>query len=100
FCCLFSLLCPVLSFFYFFYFFSFFIFFFFNDTATTDIYTLSLHDALPILLVYVKYSSVTIILHFPALYFCILSLLPRYHLVPCILLKQSKTRELFKYIVK
>src|SRR6266536_3118084 len=25
------------------------IFFFFNDTATTDIYTLSLHDALPIL---------------------------------------------------
>src|SRR5438093_7009195 len=25
-------------------------FFFFNDTATTDIYTLSLHDALPILL--------------------------------------------------
>src|SRR5215467_2202501 len=29
---------------YFFYFF----FFFFNDTATTEIYTLSLHDALPI----------------------------------------------------
>src|SRR2546430_16246536 len=28
---------------------SFFIFFFFNDTATTEIYTLSLHDALPIL---------------------------------------------------
>ena len=27
---------------------SFFFFFFFNDTATTDIYTLSLHDALPI----------------------------------------------------
>src|SRR5712664_4857489 len=26
----------------------FFLFFFFNDTATTDIYTLSLHDALPI----------------------------------------------------
>src|SRR5207237_9243676 len=25
-----------------------FIFFFFNDTSTTDIYTLSLHDALPI----------------------------------------------------
>src|SRR2546427_6129976 len=25
-----------------------FIFFFFNDTATTEIYTLSLHDALPI----------------------------------------------------
>src|SRR3712207_6964391 len=29
---------------------SYFSFFFFNDTATTEIYTLSLHDALPILL--------------------------------------------------
>src|SRR5689334_23894601 len=28
--------------------FSVYIFFFFNDTATTEIYTLSLHDALPI----------------------------------------------------
>src|SRR6266568_7757098 len=27
-------------------------FFFFNDTATTEIYTLSLHDALPICLIY------------------------------------------------
>src|SRR6266498_5958522 len=36
-------------FFFFVFFFSFFIFFFFfNDTATTEIYTLSLHDALPI----------------------------------------------------
>src|SRR5215813_15354369 len=34
-------LCCLLSFFLFF-------FFFFNDTATTEIYTLSLHDALPI----------------------------------------------------
>src|SRR5438309_11892472 len=34
----FFLLCYFLSFF----------FFFFNDTATTEIYTLSLHDALPI----------------------------------------------------
>src|SRR6185312_17114782 len=34
-------------FFYLFFFF-FFFFFFFNDTATTEIYTLSLHDALPI----------------------------------------------------
>ena len=33
-------------FFFFLFFFSFF--FFFNDTATTEIYTLSLHDALPI----------------------------------------------------
>src|SRR6266480_7775764 len=29
--------------------FSLLFFFFFNDTATTEIYTLSLHDALPIL---------------------------------------------------
>ena len=29
---------------------SLFLFFFFNDTATTEIYTLSLHDALPIYL--------------------------------------------------
>src|SRR5256885_13128684 len=29
----------------------FFFFFFFNDTATTEIYTLSLHDALPILII-------------------------------------------------
>ena len=40
------------SFCFFFFFFSFFFFFFFfNDTATTEIYTLSLHDALPILIV-------------------------------------------------
>src|SRR5260221_9202436 len=30
----------------------FFFFFFFNDTATTEIYTLSLHDALPISLLH------------------------------------------------
>src|SRR6266511_6481865 len=30
------------------YFYIFFFFFFFNDPATTEIYTLSLHDALPI----------------------------------------------------
>src|SRR5260370_36205540 len=36
-CYIFTLLLSLLSF-----------FFFFNDTATTEIYTLSLHDALPI----------------------------------------------------
>src|SRR6266478_9459395 len=36
---LFSFVCPI---------FVSFLFFFFNDTATTEIYTLSLHDALPI----------------------------------------------------
>src|SRR5256885_11444953 len=33
-----------------------FFFFFFNDTATTEIYTLSLHDALPISMVLSKPS--------------------------------------------
>ena len=37
--------CVLVVFFFFFLLF----FFFFNDTATTEIYTLSLHDALPIL---------------------------------------------------
>ena len=41
--------CGIFLFFFFFVFvFFFFFFFFFNDTATTEIYTLSLHDALPI----------------------------------------------------
>ena len=34
--------------------FFFFLIFFFNDTATTEIYTLSLHDALPIFNCYRK----------------------------------------------
>src|SRR5271165_6852002 len=40
------------------------LFFFFNDTATTEIYTLSLHDALPIPIVlkYIPNASVTAIL--------------------------------------
>src|SRR2546421_1143987 len=33
-------------------------FFFFNDTATTEIYTLSLHDALPISLALVAFAAV------------------------------------------
>src|SRR2546430_17020892 len=33
-------------------------FFFFNDTATTEIYTLSLHDALPICLVSLRIRRV------------------------------------------
>src|SRR6266542_5011264 len=35
----------------------FFFFFFFNDTATTEIYTLSLHDALPILPVSIAWAQ-------------------------------------------
>src|SRR6266404_4378497 len=38
----------IISFIYYFLFLFFFLFFFFNDTAPTEIYTLSLHDALPI----------------------------------------------------
>src|SRR2546428_7466054 len=37
------------------------IFFFFNDTATTEIYTLSLHDALPISLRRLLYSKICIV---------------------------------------
>src|SRR5260370_3958238 len=33
-------------------------FFFFNDTATTEIYTLSLHDALPICRAFVRVEAV------------------------------------------
>src|SRR2546429_3605667 len=35
----------------------FMFFFFFNDTATTEIYTLSLHDALPILILTARRSN-------------------------------------------
>src|SRR6266496_6487815 len=35
-----------------------FFFFFFNDTATTEIYTLSLHDALPISAIVYSFSAV------------------------------------------
>src|SRR5215469_18961064 len=40
------------------------VFFFFNDTATTEIYTLSLHDALPI-------SAVTWVFATVALEYCV-----------------------------
>src|SRR5438270_12716128 len=42
-------------------FFSFFFFFFFNDTATTEIYTLSLHDALPISAVVAQLAERTLV---------------------------------------
>src|SRR3712207_5679720 len=40
--------------------------FFFNDTATTEIYTLSLHDALPILLPHVESGAVRLVGEVPA----------------------------------
>src|SRR2546427_4764792 len=39
-----------------------FTFFFFNDTATTEIYTLSLHDALPILVARLLAEKMSVIL--------------------------------------
>src|SRR2546428_9641453 len=44
---------------------SFFLFFFFNDTATTEIYTLSLHDALPISVI-CKAAAPSALVTFPA----------------------------------
>src|SRR2546425_10420787 len=38
---------------------TYFCFFFFNDTATTEIYTLSLHDALPISLPSAFFTTLT-----------------------------------------
>src|SRR2546428_7442166 len=44
------------------------LFFFFNDTATTEIYTLSLHDALPILpLIKERILVIILLLHFLSL---------------------------------
>src|SRR2546429_5683618 len=41
-----------------------YLFFFFNDTATTEIYTLSLHDALPICIGWCG-TNQTLVPHFP-----------------------------------
>src|SRR5258708_38808824 len=52
-------------------FFFFFFFFFFNDTATTEIYTLSLHDALPISLLGTKHApSASYVLWWMKAYAC------------------------------
>src|SRR6267143_5779641 len=42
-------------------------FFFFNDTATTEIYTLSLHDALPISTIQRPSGEVTVGPHVPSI---------------------------------
>src|SRR5258705_11097265 len=44
-----------------------FLFFFFNDTATTEIYTLSLHDALPISFAYRRLFGIITLSHRPQL---------------------------------
>src|SRR5439155_20068097 len=51
-------LTPLTSLYFFYITFFFLLFFFFNDTATTEIYTLSLHDALPILVARLRSSVV------------------------------------------
>src|SRR5947209_20571927 len=51
-------------------------FFFFNDTATTEIYTLSLHDALPIYSIILSFDLISslpsscILFDSPSYYFC------------------------------
>src|SRR5256714_15112227 len=53
------------------------VFFFFNDTATTEIYTLSLHDALPILLQRIfLMSSLMLLLVWLIFFMVLIKLLP------------------------
>ena len=49
-------------FFFFFCFVGFLFFFFFNDTATTEIYTLSLHDALRSIGVFINFEGLVSIM--------------------------------------
>src|SRR2546429_6720355 len=51
-------------------------FFFFNDTATTEIYTLSLHDALPISTIHLNRVAFTIVGVTPVDYLGTLSTVP------------------------
>src|SRR2546429_6776122 len=53
-----------------------FLFFFFNDTATTEIYTLSLHDALPISNVFVAVANPIAAIHTTVLRFHFICFLP------------------------
>src|SRR5260370_22085462 len=48
------------------------VFFFFNDTATTEIYTLSLHDALPIYEVETQQAAQPEPNHFRRPHFCVI----------------------------
>src|SRR5438034_10712477 len=66
-------MCYVICFLFFFRSFFSFFFFFFNDTATTEIYTLSLHDALPIS---PAFNRLRCTIHFPPFAF-VLAVLPK-----------------------
>ena len=78
-----------------FFFIIFFIFvlllcFFFNDTATTEIYTLSLHDALPILLILssiIKYDYILLLFEIPN----------RNNVICCIIIGEQITMTIQRY---
>ena len=55
-------------------------FFFFNDTATTEIYTLSLHDALPICIFIYDISMILVPVLTVALAYLMVSRVPYPHL--------------------
>src|SRR6266542_4607785 len=65
---------------------SFSLFFFFNDTATTEIYTLSLHDALPIFWDLILYGIIVIQPVAPMSVFGVLSDRGRGHVVTTLLI--------------
>src|SRR3712207_9564690 len=62
--------------------------FFFNDTATTEIYTLSLHDALPIYRV--RYPSCTFLIMFVAVYLLRLSCFSIFEYIFCTILHRDR----------
>src|SRR6516164_9929691 len=73
--------------------FFFFFFFFFNDTATTEIYTLSLHDALPIYFVLIGYHPFFLMRGLPTHYRSeehTSELQSQFHLVCRLLLEKKK----------
>src|SRR2546430_13712274 len=70
-----------------------FLFFFFNDTATTEIYTLSLHDALPICY---PIDIISVLLVLCALSIQLSSLIykwPWYTLIPILFLVRGRSEE-------
>src|SRR5271157_6598994 len=86
----------LLSFSNFFYFF----FFFFNDTATTEIYTLSLHDALPISSAPPTCFNVSVVQGFPLNYRSeehTSELQSRPHLVCRLLLEKKKNNNIINF---
>src|SRR4249920_4185649 len=80
-------------------------FFFFNDTATTEIYTLSLHDALPILASFKqkrmsRYATLSLRWHDPRSEEHTSELQSRPHLVCRLLLEKKKTKNMRTFFRK